>query len=133
MQQVYRAGGALEQSQSRACEYLQGYRTHQRFSHQSLSERSHEMNRHLFRFALSALLIASGVNPVWLYHQMPRLGSSSEVPFAGFALLQMLLKCFVSQYQRDAGAMLQVLPPPPSRKPVPVLFLIRLVSHTWHF
>src|SRR5438270_12999923 len=109
MQRVYQAGGALEQSQLRAFEHLQGYRTHQRFSHQLFSARSHGMHPLLFRFALSASLTSSIEDPEQVSRQRAQPDASPRNPFADYALLRMLPKYFAVHQQPDAGRARQVL------------------------
>src|SRR5438876_3500929 len=109
MPQVYQAEGALEQSQLRACEYLQGCRTDQKFSHQLFSARSHGMRQFLFRFALSALLMPSIEDPVRPCHWMTQPDASSKNSFADYGFLRMPLKYFAVHQQPSADGVRQVL------------------------
>src|SRR2546426_12839419 len=111
MQQVYRAGGALEQSPSRAREYLQGYRTDQRFSRQLFSARSDGMHQLLFRFALSAPLTSSIEDPVRVCRRIAQPDASSRTPFADYALLRMLPKYLAVHQRPGADGARQVLRP----------------------
>src|ERR1700730_5871965 len=111
MLQVYRAEGALEQSQLQAYEYLQGCRIDQKFSHRSFSAHSHGMHQFLFRFALSARLTSSIEDLIQVYRWMVQADVSSRNPFADYALFRMLPKYFAVRQRPNSDGVRQVLRP----------------------